>query len=46
MLLTQHNLRYYGDLMATMRQAIAAGRLADTAAAMLERETAGDVPAV
>ena len=46
MLLTQHNLRFYGDLMATMREAIADGRLAETAAAVLEREAAGDIPAL
>jgi queuine tRNA-ribosyltransferase len=33
MLLTAHNLRYYADLMATMRTAIRAGRVADFAAA-------------
>ena len=33
MLLTRHNLTYYADLMAAMRAAIAAGRLADLAAA-------------
>jgi len=35
MLLTRHNLTYYADLMATMRTVIAAGRLADFAAAYL-----------
>ncbi len=29
MLLTQHNLTYYADLMADLRAAIAAGRIAD-----------------
>ena len=33
MLLTQHNLTYYADLMAEMRRAIAAGRLAEIEAA-------------
>jgi queuine tRNA-ribosyltransferase len=33
MLLTEHNLRYYADLMAMMRAAIEAGSLADFAAA-------------
>ena len=33
MLLTQHNLRYYADLMAEMRSAIEAGALAQFAAA-------------
>ena len=46
MLLTQHNLRYYGDVMAALRDAISAGRLAATAAAMRELEAAGDVPAL
>ena len=32
MLLTQHNLTYYADLMAGMREAIAAGRLQTHAA--------------
>jgi queuine/archaeosine tRNA-ribosyltransferase len=35
MLLTRHNLTYYADLMAAMRTAITAGRLADFAAAHL-----------
>ena len=38
MLLTAHNLRYYADLMAAMRTAIGAGRLADFAAAFAEAE--------
>jgi queuine tRNA-ribosyltransferase len=38
MLLTAHNLRYYADLMAAMRVAIAAGELADFAAAFAEAE--------
>ena len=46
MLLTEHNLRYYGDLMAGLRQAIAAGRLADFAASLAEREAAGDIPSL
>jgi len=33
MLLTQHNLTYYAELMAEMRRAIAAGRLAEIEAA-------------
>ena len=33
MLLTAHNLRYYADLMAAMRDAIEEGALADFAAA-------------
>ena len=36
MLLTAHNLRYYADLMAEMRQAIEKGGLADFAAAFAE----------
>jgi len=43
-LLTWHNLTYYQDLMAGMRQAIAAGRLADFAAAFHEEQARGDVP--
>jgi len=35
MLLTRHNLTYYADLMAAMRAAITAGRLADFAVAHL-----------
>ncbi len=35
MLLTQHNLRYYADLMAEMRSAIELGALADFAAAFV-----------
>ncbi len=38
MLLTQHNLRYYADLMDEMRSAIAAGALADFAAAFAEAQ--------
>ena len=38
MLLTQHNLRYYADLMMEMRSAIEAGALADFAAAFAEAE--------
>jgi queuine/archaeosine tRNA-ribosyltransferase len=39
MLLTAHNLRYYADLMAAMRTAIGAGRVADVAGAFFEAET-------
>ncbi len=38
MLLTQHNLRYYADLMAAMRRAIEAGALSDFAAAFAEAQ--------
>ena len=38
MLLTQHNLRYYGDLMAEMRKAIEAGALSDFAAAFADTQ--------
>ena len=41
MLLTQHNLTYYADLMAGMRDAIAQGRLADHAAHVREGWTRG-----
>ncbi len=39
MLLTAHNLHYYADLMAAMRQAIEQGVLADFAAAFAEPQT-------
>jgi queuine tRNA-ribosyltransferase len=42
-LLTLHNLTRYQDLMAELRAAIAAGRLADYAAAAAEQEALGDV---
>jgi queuine tRNA-ribosyltransferase len=45
MLLTQHNLTYYADLMAALRQAIERGRLEDFAAEFAEEQAAGDVPA-
>jgi queuine tRNA-ribosyltransferase len=45
-LLTWHNLTYYQDLMASLRAAIEAGRLADTAAAFHESQNAGDIPAL
>jgi queuine tRNA-ribosyltransferase len=44
MLLTQHNLRYYGRLMRDLREAIASGRLADHAAGFAETEALGDIP--
>jgi queuine tRNA-ribosyltransferase len=43
MLLTQHNLRYYGALMRDLRDAIAAGRLADFAASFAETQSQGDI---
>ena len=45
MLLTWHNLRYFQDLMAELRAAIAAGRLAETAAAIRAGWAEGDIPA-
>ena len=46
-LLTWHNLTYYQDLMAAMRQAIAeAGSFADFAAEFAEKQAAGDIPAL
>jgi queuine tRNA-ribosyltransferase len=42
MLLTWHNLQYYGDLMAGLRQAIATARLADFVAAFDEAQRGGD----
>jgi queuine tRNA-ribosyltransferase len=44
MLLTQHNLRYYGRLMRDLREAIVSGRLADRAAGLAETEALGDIP--
>jgi queuine tRNA-ribosyltransferase len=44
MLLTWHNLRYYQDLMAGLRSAIAAGRLADFVTAFHAQRAAGDIP--
>jgi queuine tRNA-ribosyltransferase len=41
MLLTAHNLRYYADLMADMRAAIAAGAFADFAAGFAEAHRGG-----
>ena len=45
-LLTWHNLTYYQDLMAGMRQAIAAGTFANVAAAFQEAQDRGDIPAL
>jgi queuine tRNA-ribosyltransferase len=42
-LLTWHNLRYYQDLMAGLRAAIEAGRLAEFAARFAEEQARGDV---
>ena len=44
MLLTEHNLRYYQDLMAGLRAAIAEGALADFAQAFASARAAGDIP--
>ena len=44
MLLTEHNLRYYADLMAGLRQAIERGALAAFAAETAAREEEGDIP--
>jgi len=46
MLLTAHNLRYYADLMAGMRRAVAEHRCDAFAAEALEAEARGDVPAL
>jgi queuine tRNA-ribosyltransferase len=43
MLLTWHNLHYYGELMAGIRAAIEQGRLADFAAAFHARRAEGDL---
>ncbi len=45
MLLTWHNLRFYQTLMARLRSAIEAGRLAETAAAIEADLTRGDIAA-
>jgi len=45
MLLTEHNLHYYGDLMAGLRQAIEQRRLGDFAAEVAEGEARGDIAA-
>jgi queuine tRNA-ribosyltransferase len=46
MLLTEHNLRYYADLMAGMRRAIGERRFDAVAAKILETESRGDIPAL
>jgi queuine tRNA-ribosyltransferase len=46
MLLTQHNLRYYADLMAELRGAIEGGRFDAVAARLAAREAEGDIPAL
>ena len=46
MLLTQHNLRYYGSLMRDMREAIAAGRFVDFSAGFDEAQARDDIPAL
>ena len=45
MLLTWHNLHYYQDLMAELRQAIEEGRFEEVASALEARLNEGDVPA-
>ena len=44
MLLTQHNLRYYGDLMKCLRNAIATRTLDDFTAEFDEQRRLGDIP--
>ncbi len=44
MLLTEHNLRYYQDLMAGLRAAIAEGALEDFAEAFARLRAEGDIP--
>jgi queuine tRNA-ribosyltransferase len=46
MLLTQHNLTYYQDLMAGLRGAIAAGTLDAFAAAFEAEQASGDIAAL
>jgi len=43
MLLTEHNLRYYGGLMEGLRGAIESGRLADFADAFARDQARGDI---
>ena len=43
MLLTEHNLRYYGELMEGLRGAIASSRLADFADSFARDQARGDV---
>jgi queuine tRNA-ribosyltransferase len=45
LLLTEHNLRYYADLMAGMRRAIGERRFDAFATDVLETEARGDIPA-
>jgi queuine tRNA-ribosyltransferase len=45
-LLTWHNLTYYQDLMAGIRQAVVEGRFADFAVDFAERQALGDIPAL
>ena len=44
MLLTEHNLRYYGDLMRDLRGAIERSALADFAASFAATQAGGDIP--
>ena len=46
MLITRHNLHYYQELMAGMREAITAGTLANFAQAFATQYEGGDIPAV
>ena len=46
MLLTWHNLAYYQRLMAGLRDAIAAGSLADFVADFHEKQAGGDIAAL
>jgi len=46
MLLTQHNLHYYQELMADLRKAIAQGRLGQAIAHFYDLQNAGDIDAL
>jgi queuine tRNA-ribosyltransferase len=46
MLLTQHNVTYFQDLMAELRAAIEAGGLAAFAGAFARTQAAGDKPSI
>jgi queuine tRNA-ribosyltransferase len=45
-LMTWHNLHYYQELMARMRQAITVGKIADFAAAFRAEQALGDIEPV
>ena len=46
MLLTWHNLHYFQEMMQTLRDAIAAGRLSAFAAVFRDMQVRGDIEAL